>query len=102
MKYLNNVYEETTNENNEYTRLFALDVIFSILFHSILYTLVIYGIQTNLFPQKKLLQPHFYKKLFVTFVIIMVIGYPLRLWRVKTLDDDDEKVIIYRNWYFLA
>lgn len=107
--YLENTFQRTTKKGTSLTELLSIDVAFSILFHSIVYTSIIYFLQTRLFPKKNNLQ-FFYKKLFITLVIIMSIGYPLRLLRTQAIykaekDEDRAEYIIflaYKNWYFFG
>ena len=118
MNILESVYVNTTNPEQQFKNLLRLDVLFSVLFHSIIYTTVIYLFFNTIFPQKKIISFVFYKKLFFIFLIIMCIGYPLRLWKAKAIffelddgDDGDERRLevtynqmgmIYRTWYFLG
>ena len=103
------MFFETTAPESEYSRLLSLDVLFSILFHSVLYILFLYlvGYIFNIKFSKAT-----YKKLFIAIVLIMVVGYPARLMRVKCLRDTlmgygfDEKtarhiaVSMMNNGYF--
>ncbi len=89
---LENVYYDTTDPESKFTRLLSLDVAFSILLHSALYTLVVYVVKERI-----KLAPHlksglsFYQKLFYSLVIIMSIGYVLRLLRVKAMYNTIQK-----------
>ena len=80
---LENVYFDTTDPESKFTRLLSLDVAFSILLHSALYTLVVYVVKEGGKPLK--FGSYFYQKLFYSLVIIMSIGYVLRLLRVKAM-----------------
>lgn len=113
MDILEGVYQKTTNPKTTFIDLLSLDVAFSILFHSIVYTVVIYLFLRKNFLQKKILPFSFFKKFFFLFFIIMSIGYPLRLWKAKaihTTKNDDvknrdtaiEMGLSYRTWYFLG
>lgn len=86
---LENVYFDTTDPESKFTRLLSLDVAFSILLHSALYTLVVYVIKERKNPFKSGLS--FYQKLFYSLVIIMSIGYVLRLMRVKAMYNTIQK-----------
>ena len=87
MDLLENVYIETTNHDAKFTRLLSLDVAFSILLHSAIYTGVVYVAKErkNLHPGKNKFDIKFYQKLFIALVIIMAVGYFIRLWRVKAI-----------------
>ena len=103
------MFFETTAPESEYSRLLSFDVLFSILFHSVLYILFLYlvGYIFNIKFSKAT-----YKKLFIAIVLIMVVGYPARLMRVKCVRDTlmgygfDEKtarhiaVSMMNNGYF--
>ena len=103
------LFFETTAPESEYSRLLSFDVLFSILFHSVLYILFLYlvGYIFNIKFSKAT-----YKKLFIAIVLIMVVGYPARLMRVKCVRDTlmgygfDEKtarhiaVSMMNNGYF--
>lgn len=103
------MFFETTAPESEYSRLLSFDVLFSILFHSVLYILFLHlvGYIFNIKFSKAT-----YKKLFIAIVLIMVVGYPARLMRVKCLRDTlmgygfDEKtarhiaVSMMNNGYF--
>jgi hypothetical protein len=83
MKNCFQVYLDTTNPQASYSSLFSFDVLFSILFHSIAYYLIINGILL-LFKQK----PFAFHKLFWILIVIMVFGYIGRLYRAKTIFHD--------------
>ena len=76
------LFFETTAPESEYSRLLSLDVLFSILFHSVLYILFFHlvGYIFNIKFSKETCM-----KLFIAFIVIMVVGYPARLMRVKCL-----------------
>ena len=111
MDLLENVYFETTNHKAKFTRLLSLDVAFSILLHSAIYTGVVYVAKErkNLHPGKNKFDIKFYQKLFIALVIIMSVGYFIRLWRVKaihnTIKANQTRRITddaYKVWYFLG
>ena len=87
MDLLENVYFATTNHEAKFTRLLSLDVAFSILLHSAIYTGVVYVAKErkNLHPRKNKFDIKFYQTLFIALVIIMSVGYFIRLWRVKAI-----------------
>ena len=114
---LENVYFDTTDPESKFTRLLSLDVAFSILLHSALYTLVVYVVKEGGNPLK--FGSSFYQKLFYSLVIIMSIGYVLRLLRVKAMYNTIQKNEngwwstakketrmatdnAYKVWYFLG
>jgi len=86
---LENVYFDTTDPESTFTRLLSLDVAFSILLHSALYTLVVYVVKERIKSLKSGVS--FYQKLFYSLVIIMSIGYVLRLLRVKAMYNTIQK-----------
>lgn len=76
------LFFETTAPESEYSRLLSLDVLFSIVFHALVYMLVVHlvGYIFNIKISKEICI-----KIFIAFIVIMVIGYPARLMRVKCL-----------------
>src|SRR6056300_744047 len=76
------LFFETTAPESEYSRLLSLDVVFSIVFHALVYMLVVHlvGYIFNIKISKETCV-----KLFIAFIVIMVVGYPARLMRVKCL-----------------
>jgi hypothetical protein len=76
-----NVFFETTNPNTSYNRLLNIDVLLSIIFHTLSYLLVIY-IFSFLFNVK--INKDTYIKLALFFIIVMTLGYVARLYRVKS------------------
>lgn len=104
-----NLYFETTSPESSYKRLLEFDVLFSIILHAVLYTIALY-IFGYIFGVK--FSKGIYVKFFVTMLILMVLGYPARLARVKELKRTlmgyklDEKtsrhiaVSILHNGYF--
>ena len=104
-----NLYFETTSPESPYKRLLELDVLFSVIFHAVLYTIALY-LFGYIFGIK--FSKDIYVKFFVTMLILMVLGYPARLARVKELKrtlmgyELDEKtsrhiaVSILHNGYF--
>ena len=122
MDLLDNVYFATTNHEAKFTRLLSLDVAFSILLHSVIYTGVVYVAKErkNLHPRKNKFDIKFYQTLFIALVIIMSVGYFIRLWRVKAIyttvkskesyfqfsnaKADTRRITddAYKVWYFLG
>ncbi len=82
MNIFSKIFFETTNPLTDYNRLLKFDVIFSIVFHSISYLFIIYII-SKIFNFN--LSRDIYKNIFVFLLILMSIGYYLRLNRVKSL-----------------
>ena len=97
------VYKETTDPNVSYKRLLSTDVFLSIIFHTIAYTLIL-CIIVYVFRIK--LKPETYVRFISVLVIVMAIGYPLRLARVKSLVKNDFSPDIIHNgyfrWYYLS
>lgn len=103
------LFFETTAPESEYSRLLSLDVLFSIVFHALVYMLLVHlvGYIFNIKISNEICM-----KLFIAFIVIMVVGYPARLMRVKCLRNTlidygfDEKtarhiaVSIMYNGYF--
>ena len=77
------VYLDTTNPDASYSSLVSLDVLFSILLHSIAYLLIINGILL-LLNQKSI----GVVKLFCILIVVMILGYIGRLYRAKTILDN--------------
>jgi hypothetical protein len=75
------VFFETTNPHTPYTRLAKYDVLVSIIFHTVSYLLIIY-IFSFLFNLKVNKQTYF--KLTIFLIIVMILGYIGRLYRVKS------------------
>ena len=110
-----NLYFETTSPESSYKRLLEFDVIFSILLHAVLYTfaLCIFGYVFNVKFSKKT-----YMKLFLILLLVITLGYPARLARVKDmkrtligygLDEEVSRHIAvsvlhhgYFRWFFLG
>ena len=90
MDLLEKVYFETTNHEAKFTRLLSLDVAFSILLHSAIYTGVVYVAKERNNPRKNKFDIKFYQTLFFALVIIMSVGYFIRLWRVKAIHNTIE------------
>ena len=78
------VFFDTTAPETSYSRLLSLDVAFSILTHIILYTafLFLFGFIFNIRFSKST-----YTKFVIALLVILVVGYPARLARVKSLQD---------------
>ena len=100
----NNIYIETTDPSTNYTRLFSYDITISILFHTVFYMLIVYVI-SFIFNTK--ISNNSYKKLFCILILVMTIGYILRLCRVKSLHDLNPELLkavrqTYFTFYFFA
>jgi hypothetical protein len=83
MDCLTRAYLLGTNPSSTISSLVCADVMISILIYSTIYTVVVALIgHFILFPKMKKTFPiHF----FLMFIVIMMIGYPCRLWRAKSL-----------------
>jgi len=100
----------TTNPHTRYDQLLIPPVIISILLHSIFYILLlkllayIFRVKLN------------YNFIFLILLFVMIFGYPMRLWRAKTIyryyqtvdpNKAQENTTNYMNsayarWYFLS
>ncbi len=114
MKWLNDVYLETTDPKSSYTRLMSSDVLFSVVIHSIGYVLIIYILQKslNIFEKMNLLN------LFLFLLVVMTLGFIARLCRSKCVFEsfmsktknneislEKTKELMnnaYFTWYFLS
>ena len=109
------LYFETTVPETPYKRLFSIDVIISIVFHVILYTIFLYLL--SLIFNLKLSYDKY--KIFILIVLVIIIFvYPIRLFRFKSLNKTlldygfDKKLArqvsvdignnAYYTWYFLG
>ncbi len=115
MDLFSKVFFETTNPNTSYNRLLSLDVLVSIIFHTIAYILIIYIISI-IFNMKT--NKNTYIKVSVFLIIVMILGYIGRLCRVKSIYNyynqvgynDKESTVMsmkllhndYFKFYFLA
>ena len=108
--------ENTMNAETPFKDLYLnmdilLPMIFSIVFHSVLYVLVIFTTYKTILKPKKI-DYSIFKRMFIYLLFIMTIGYPLRLWRVKSVcenkdnrDGDGDCYAIqlaYTKWYFFG
>ena len=75
------VFFETTNPITSYNRLVNIDVMLSIIFHTVSYLFIVY-IFSFLFNLK--LNKQVYFKLTMFLIIVMILGYIGRLYRVKS------------------
>lgn len=82
MNIFTKIFFETTNPLTKYTRLLKVDILFSIIFHSIFY-LLLFNIITKIFNIK--LSIFIFKNIFITLMITMTFGYYFRLSRVKSI-----------------
>ena len=87
LESLHNVFLDTTDPDTDYSRLFSLDVFFSIVLHLILYSIVYLGL-IYFFN----IPDHFFAFIIVLFVV-MGLGYIGRLARVKSI----YSVLMYKN-----
>jgi len=114
MNIFTKVFFETTNPLTDYKRLLKSDVLFSIIFHNISYISIIYII-SKIFNLN--LTNEMYKKIIICLFVVMILGYYLRLNRVKTLykiliKNNNKKIALeksksilnngYFTFYFLA
>ena len=74
------VYEETTNPLTPYSRLVKLDVLISILTHTVLYTIGIYAGAMLLGAKPPASVPVFF-----SLIAIQVMGYGMRLMRARSI-----------------
>lgn len=101
------LFLKTTDPSTPYSSLLSIRVGVSIVFHSLLYTCVVYGL-TLVFSFFKLNIS--LMQLFFVFVVIMSVGYVGRLARVKhvaeRIGSKEAAMEIVRKeyfvWYFLA
>lgn len=108
------VFFETTHPLTPYSRLAQLDVLVSILFHTVSYLLIVY-IFSFLFSLK--IKQQTYVKLSIFLLVVMSFGYIGRLYRIKNNykyliknhDDEDALQITnmltyngYYTYYFLG
>ena len=97
------IYKETTDPNVGYSRLLSFDVILSIILHTIAYILIICVIAYifNIKLKKKI-----YHRIVIFLIVVMTIGYPFRLMRVKSLVKNGLSPNIINNgyftWYFIG
>ena len=85
MDVLTNVYFDTVNPLADYSRLIRLDVLFSIVFHLIVYLLIFYYGYNAIYLFKKFISR---KRMIYTSIIVLFIlcfGYIGRLMRSKSI-----------------
>ena len=119
MDHFTRAYLLGTHPSSSFSDLLCTDVMVSILFYSITYTLIFAGIGFLLQKTLKTLKTMsmtclkfviFVIFVFVTFLGIMIIGYPCRLWRAKSLFKYTNSLSRtqsimdsgYSRWYFLG
>ncbi len=78
------LYFDTTAPETEFKRLLSIDVFFSIALHVILYTLFLYLV-SFIFNIK--FSSSTYYKFVISLIVLMSLGYPARLARVKSLQN---------------
>jgi len=109
------VFVETTDPNTDYIRLMSMDVVASIIFHSVSYIILVF-LFAFIFSLK--ISVSSYLKLFIFLIVIMIFGYIFRLGRSKSLKqvfinkglhEDDARIHAmelihkgYFTYYFLA
>ena len=76
------VFFDTTNPTTSYNRLFSIDILLSIIFHTLSYVFIIYIISI-IFNIK--IDTNIYNKVTIFLIIIMTLGYFGRLCRVKSI-----------------
>lgn len=81
-KELHKLYLDTIDPEFEYKDLVNLKVLFSIVLHIVLYLFALFWIN-HIFQLN--FNKETYEKVMKFLVILMIIGYPLRLYRSKTL-----------------
>jgi len=108
MESISAMYVKGTDPSTKYSDLMCLDTVISIMFHSILYLvvfLILFAVMTNTTMKFKSAII-----LWLIFVLIMVIGYPIRLMRAKQLmaitnsKKETQNIMnsAYACWYFLG
>jgi hypothetical protein len=109
MDSLSAIYIKGTDPTTKYSELLCTDAVISVLLHSFFYLfvlLILYSVSSGM---KMSVQSAII--LWLVLVIIMMIGYPLRLWRAKSLlvatnnNKDLTRDIMnnaYATWYFLG
>ena len=111
---LKTLRENTMNAKTPFKDLYLnmdilLPMIFSIVFHSVLYVLVIFTTYKTILKPKKI-DYSIFKRMFIYLLFIMTIGYPLRLWRVKSVCENKDNrdgecyaiQLAYTKWYFFG
>lgn len=102
-------YRDTIDPFLPYRRLLTDGRVYaSILIHSLLYTVSIYVVGNLLFQAK--IPLFIFVRILAALVIIMWIGYPLRLWRAKNIfkyykdirKTNEMMDSAYFCWYFLG
>lgn len=73
---------DTTNPTTSYNRLFSIDILLSIIFHTLAYVLIIYII-SKIFNIN--ISSNVYNKVTIFLIITMILGYFGRLCRVKCI-----------------
>lgn len=108
MEALCSIYVKGTDPATDYADLLCSETLISIMFHSFVYLviiLIVYKIMTNI-PMKSKTAII----IWLILVLIMMIGYPLRLMRAKQLmaitkSKEETRGIMnsaYACWYFMG
>lgn len=111
MKVLLTLQKKSTNPETKIIDLYTkteilVPMIFSILFHSLIYVCFLFITYKTILQPKKI-DYSIFKKIFIYLLIIMTVGYPLRLWRIKEAYDIERdfgsiQPFAYLTWYFLG
>jgi hypothetical protein len=111
MKVLVTLQKKSTDPTTKIIDLYTdptilVPMIFSILFHSLIYVYFLFITYKTILQPKKI-DYCIFKKIFIYLLIIMTVGYPLRLWRIKEAEKGGEMFrihtqVAYRTWYFLG
>tara|TARA_B100000242_G_scaffold271756_1_gene224156 strand:+ start:459 stop:800 length:342 start_codon:yes stop_codon:yes gene_type:complete len=78
------LYFDSTAPETEYSRLISFDVLLSIIVHVIFYTLFLF-LFSFIFNIK--FSKNTYMKFIIALIVLMTLGYPARLARVKSLQN---------------
>jgi len=109
MDPLSAIYVKGTDPATTYSELLCTDTVISVLVHSFLYLfvlLILYAVGSGM-PMTMWSAV----KIWLVLIFIMMIGYPLRLWRAKSLliatnnNKDMTRDIMnnaYATWYFIG
>jgi hypothetical protein len=115
MKVLLTLQEKSTDPETKFIDLYTnpeilVPMIFSIVFHSLIYVYFLFITYKTILQPKKI-DYSIFKKIFIYLLIIMTVGYPLRLWRIKEANKIEESGKLYflqrtqfpySTWYFLG
>ena len=82
LKTFSNIFFETIDPKTDYKRLFSTDIALSILFHSILYLIILFFVAK--FANMKITN-NGWKRITLILLVIMTLGYFGRLYRSKSI-----------------